>query len=103
MCGVSQQALIDSGAQISTITKELCDQLGLITRIRTTMKSIRAVNDDIVKGIGEFYTNIQCADHEPIRATLLVIGECKYPLILSVDSLRRMGALCLDYSTGKLH
>ena len=95
--------LIDTGAQVSTISKSLCDELGLTCKIRQTARSIRAVSGDIVKGIGDVYAPIRCADIELVEARLLVIATCHYPLILGVDNLRHMGRLCIDFSTGRLH
>ena len=55
------------------------------------MRSIRSVNDDIVKEIGEVYEPNKRYKKNLIDARLLVIAQCHYPLILGVDNLRHMG------------
>ena len=94
--------LLDSGAQTSTICQSLCNELGLNAWIKSTMKSIRGVSGDIVKGIGEVYVTLRCEGQQPVSVSLLVIPECRYRMILGVDCLKSMGLLCLDYTSGRL-
>ena len=97
------QCLIDTGAQISTMTFDMVRTLTLQSKMSKTLRSIRSVCGSVVKGIGEVFITISHPNLDPIRARFLVIGECKYPIILGADNLRHRGKLVLDYSTGKLH
>ena len=81
MCNRQVPALVDTGAQISTISLELIKAVHLQSLIQNTNRNICSVSGHIVKGIGEAFITIEL-EEQPFSGTFLVVE----PLSLSSNT-----------------
>ena len=88
--GQKTSALIDTGGQISTITQDLAKQFSLPQKLSYSMKSIRLVTGNVVKGIDNVYTNNFQPGVES-SANFLVLDQRPYALIVGIDILSKYG------------
>ena len=100
--GTPMDALIDTGAQVSTMTQELCRKLGLSSWVRNSCRAIRSVTGNVVKGIGEVYAPIQFEPDVTCTAFFLILANCPYDLIIGVDNLKKFGHVGFEYTSGRL-
>ena len=101
--GTTFKALLDSGAMVSTITKSMCDILGIEVQPTQVQRSIRTVSHEVVRALGKAYFPINFVDiNTTCEGNFLVLPSCPYQMIIGVDLLKKLGPIKLDYSTGNL-
>jgi len=85
-----KRALIDTGAAVTTINKDLVDSLNLTVETANCRHSVVAANNELIPIKGYVDITIKLAV-TPIRLYALYVPEISFPLIVGTNVLRTLG------------